>query len=150
MIINKNLEKKEIYGDLIFSTKHWELFLAPSQTYLGTSVLAIKRESIGLRNLKKEEWDEFIELNKIIELNWIKTFKVTLFNWASADNASYRDNKNNKHSVHWHIHPRYKNPVEFIGMKFEDKEFGYPPEPKPTDLSEDMRKKIINSIKENF
>ncbi|MCC7553051.1 MAG: HIT family protein [Methanobacteriaceae archaeon] len=150
MEINKNTDRKELYGDLILSTKNWELFLAPSQTYLGTSVLRLKRDCEGLRSINTEEWCELKSVIKLIELNYMKTFDLTLFNWACADNASFREDSVENHSIHWHIHPRYKNPIVFNGLKFEDKEFGYPPQPKKTDLSDKFRKSIIVLIRKNF
>lgn len=151
MKLNKKLSKKTKYGDLIFASKYWELFLAPSQTYLGTSVLSLKRDCIGLRDVEKGEWNEFNDLVKLIELTLIKAFNVTLFNWAFAANAIFQNKAiNPTPQVHWHIHPRYKDPVIFNDLKFDDKEFGYPPRPKLSNLSEDMRIEIIKKIRESL
>ncbi|WP_409199593.1 HIT family protein [Methanobrevibacter sp. DSM 116169] len=151
MKINKNIEKSNFYGDLIFSTDYWGLFLAPDQTYLGTCVLILKRDCTGLRNLKKKEWIEFNELVKTIELGFMDTFDVTLFNWACAANLAFRDNETHiKPQVHWHMHPRYKNPVIFNGLKFIDENFGYAPRPSSKKLEDDLRRKIIEKIRENF
>ncbi|MDL2246702.1 HIT family protein [Methanobrevibacter sp. OttesenSCG-928-K11] len=151
MKINKTIEKSGFYGDLIFSSEFWEFYLAPNQTYLGTGVLLLKRHCEGLRYIEKEEWEDFNELVKAIELGLLDTFNITLFNWASASNLTFRDNNDNpKPQVHWHIHPRYENPVTFDGVKFVDENFGYMPTTESKDISDDIRHKIIETIRTHF
>lgn len=79
--------------------------LAPSQTYIGTSVLALKRDCVGLKDIKKDEWKEFNILTENIENSLIESFNTTLFNWSCALNSVFR-NKKEKPQVHWHIHPK--------------------------------------------
>ncbi|MDR0913389.1 MAG: HIT family protein [Methanobrevibacter sp.] len=141
--------KNEIYGNLILETEYWKLFLAPSQRYLGTSVLSLKRECPSLKDLNNDEWEEFIKFVKTIETLYNKLFKPDLFNWGCLKNKSFRD-KNPKPEIHWHIHPRYGKSFEFMGVKFEDKEFGYPPSGKEVKIDENVQIAIVNLIKENL
>jgi diadenosine tetraphosphate (Ap4A) HIT family hydrolase len=138
-------QEKDIYGDLIFETKLWKLFLAPSQTCLGTGVLALKRPASNLRDLNSQEWKEFSLIVKDLEIAIEKAFNPDLYNWACFKNAAYREGEVNA-QIHWHVHPRYKNPVIFEGVKFEDENFGYPPTLKEKTIPNELRKKIIKHI----
>lgn len=149
MLKNGLEEIKTKYGELIKSMKYWDLYLAPSQTYIGTSVLALKRVCIGLRDIKPNEWEEFNILTNVIENSLIESFNTTLFNWSCASNSAFRDNKSEP-QVHWHIHPRYKENVFFEGMEFVDKEFGYAPRPKNDEIPKKIRLKIVEIIQKNL
>lgn len=109
--------------DFIFETKLWEVYLNPDQYYLGRSVVAAKREVPAMSDLTNEEWLDFADLVKKLESAFKKAFGATMFNWSCLMNGAYQNDPPNPH-VHWHLMPRYKNPVEFAGQKFEDKEFG--------------------------
>jgi diadenosine tetraphosphate (Ap4A) HIT family hydrolase len=138
-------ESKNIYGDLIFETKLWRLFLTPSQICLGTCILALKRSITNLKDLNSEEWKEFSLIVKDLEIAIEKAFNPDLYTWACYKNASYRD-KNVNAQVHWHFHPRYRNPIIFEGFKFEDKTFGFPISLKEKTIPNEIRKKIIKHI----
>lgn len=140
-------EGKSIYGDLIFESKFWKLFLAPSQRYLGTSVLALKREATNLRDLIPQEWEEFSLIVKDSELAMNRSFNPDLYNWACFKNAAYRVNQEFKAKIHWHLHPRYKDPVTFEGVKFIDPDFGYPPRLGEKTIPDELREKIIKHFR---
>ncbi|MDR2831208.1 MAG: HIT family protein [Methanobrevibacter sp.] len=141
-------EGKNIYGDLIFESKFWKLFLAPSQRYLGTSVLVLKREAKNLRDLTPREWKEFSLIVKDSELAMNRSFNPDLYNWACFKNAAYRDESGEvKAKVHWHIHPRYKDPVIFEELKFIDPDFGYPPRLGKKTIPDELREKIIKHLR---
>ncbi|MDR2622955.1 MAG: HIT family protein [Methanobrevibacter sp.] len=144
-------EDKEVYGDLIFESKFWKLFLAPSQKCLGTSVLVLKREAVNLRELTSQEWDEFGLIVKDIEVTMNKSFNPDLYNWACFKNAAYRDESGEvKAQIHWHIHPRYRDPVIFEGVEFIDPNFGYPPSLGEKTIPDELREKIIGHVRVNF
>ncbi|WP_231624116.1 hypothetical protein [Methanobrevibacter arboriphilus] len=57
------------YGNLIAETDYWEIFLAPpSQRYLGTCVISLKRRCEDLKDLYLEEWADFGKLVESMEL----------------------------------------------------------------------------------
>jgi diadenosine tetraphosphate (Ap4A) HIT family hydrolase len=142
--------------DLILETKYWRFELAYKQSYLGKSIISLNRKISHLSELTS---DEFIDLQKIIqklEKSTKKTFGATMFNWTCLMNGGYRQ-KPYKPFLHWHFRPRYDQKIEFEGMIFEDKDFGYHynkfdqekqlPE---IDFSPDFRQKIVKSIQENL
>ncbi|KZX16265.1 hypothetical protein MBCUT_09430 [Methanobrevibacter cuticularis] len=142
-------KEHELYGELIITSRYWELFLAPSQRYLGTCVLKLKRDCPNLRDLNTEEWCEFTDLVKNIEEAIIDVFNPDLFNWSCFKNASFRKS-NPKPQIHWHIHPRYENPVFFEGLKFEDPDFGYIPRPITEKIPKNIQTKMLVILRERL
>ena len=137
------------YGNLIQETEYWQIYLAPSQRYLGTCVVVLKRHCSDLNELKPSEWIDFIEIVDKLETNLKKTFNPTLFNWSCFMNSAYRVNPPNP-EVHWHFIPRYDYITKFEGLEFEDPDFGYIPQPIERKVPENVMKKIIEKIKENL
>jgi diadenosine tetraphosphate (Ap4A) HIT family hydrolase len=134
------------YGKIINEKNYWNIFLAPSQRYLGTCVIAIKRHCGSLSELEDPEWQEFSEIVREMEFILIETFKPTLFNWSCFKNSAYRVN-NPDPEVHWHLIPRYDHDVEFQGFKFEDPDFGYIPQPVKNEVPEDVFETMLKEIK---
>lgn len=137
------------YGDLIAETEYWEIFLAPSQRYLGTCVVSLKREVGELKDLKTEEWADFGNLVGAMELANRKIFNADLFNWSCLKNSVFRKNNPQPH-VHWHFIPRYENPIAFEGLEFDDPDFGYFARAITKKIPDNIREKLIELIKDNL
>lgn len=136
------------YGELMHETDHWLIYLAPSQRFLGTCVVALKRQCGNLGELNIEEWNDFIKILNKLEAALDKAFSPTLFNWSCFMNSTFRTDSPEP-EVHWHFIPRYKNKVEFEGLTFEDPDFGYIPKPNECKIPENVMEKIMNTIKKN-
>lgn len=148
----KNCEFCQIdggYGQLLKETSHWLIFLAPSQRYLGTCVVVLKRQARDLSDVEDEEWIEFIEILRKMEYSVKEVFNPTLFNWSCFKNKTYRDDDPTP-EIHWHFHPRYQVKVEFEGMEFEDPDFGYVPQPINHVVPEEIMDKIKSAIQKNL
>lgn len=137
------------YGNLIYETKHWMIFLAPSQRFLGTGVVVLKRHCGRLSELKSEEWDEFEKIVQKLETTLTKLFNPTLFNWSCFMNKAYRTSPPDP-EIHWHFIPRYAQKTEFEGLNFEDPDFGYIPQPIERKIPENVMKKLMDAIKRNL
>ncbi|MBF4469563.1 MAG: HIT family protein [Methanobrevibacter arboriphilus] len=137
------------YGNLIAETDYWEIFLAPSQRYLGTCVISLKRRCEDLKDLYLEEWADFGKLVESMELANKKTFNADLFNWSCLKNSVFRNN-NPKPHIHWHFIPRYKKPVVFEGLEFNDPDFGFFARAITKKIPSKMRTDLIALIKENL
>jgi diadenosine tetraphosphate (Ap4A) HIT family hydrolase len=134
------------YGKLIKENDYWQIFLAPSQRYLGTCVIGLKRHCSSLAELEDVEWAEFSRIVREMEFVLADTFKPTLFNWSCFKNAAFRVENPNP-EVHWHLIPRYKYEVEYQGIKFEDPDFGYIPQPVNRGIPEEIMEAMIKEIK---
>jgi len=137
------------YGNLIYETEYWQIYLAPSQRYFGTCVLVLKNHRANLRELKKEEWADFSQIVEELELALNNAFSPTLFNWSCFMNSAYRTNPPDP-EVHWHFIPRYNYKIEFEGLIFEDPDFGYIPQPIEHKIPEAVMKKMMDEIKRNL
>lgn len=137
------------YGELIEETPHWMIFLAPSQRYLGTCVVALKRKTHDLSDVEDTEWVNFIDILRRLENSVKLAFKPNLFNWSCFKNMAFRDEDPDP-EIHWHFLPRYRYEVEFEGVTFEDPDFGYIPKPVERRVSREMMMKIKSAIKENL
>ena len=137
------------FGEFIHETKYWVIFLAPNQSNLGTCVVALKRHIGDLTGLKQDEWIDFSEIVDRLQFASKKAFDVTMFNWGCLMNTFYLEDEPDPH-VHWHFIPRYNHEVEFEGLIFEDPYFGYMGPRPPKKVSDEVKRKIIGKIKENF
>lgn len=138
--------KERNYGDFIFETPYWLVFLAPNQSNIGTCVVALKRHYGTLDGLKDEEWLDFGNIVKLLEFSLKKAFDTTMFNWGALMNADYMKENPDPH-VHWHFIPRYNHEVQFEGLIFDDKYFGSM-QPRPIrEIPANIRKKIIKTLK---
>lgn len=136
---------KDGYGKEIAESIYWKIFLAPSQRYLGTCVIANKSHRSNLSELDDGEWREFSKLVIGMESIHTNIFNPTLFNWSCYKNAAYRSDTPHP-EVHWHFIPRYKEPVYFNKIKFEDPNFGYIPQPIVVRVPENIMDKIVDKI----
>jgi len=138
---------KGTYGTIITDKLYWTVYLAPSQRYLGTCVIAINRTCSNLSELEDVEWKEFSGIVREMEYVLDKIFNPTLFNWSCFKNAAFRI-ENPEPQVHWHLIPRYKENTKFEGIEFEDPDFGYIPQPIKREISEDVMNKMKKVIEE--
>lgn len=131
---------------LIFQTDHWKVFLMDEQSYLGRSVVSLKRHAGSLPDLSEEEWIDFKKVVERLEKAIRKTFDAQVFNWGCLMNNAFRKVPFNPH-VHWHVRPRYKSKVIFAGKTFEDPDFG---EHYNRDRKETVSPEILNQIVRAF
>lgn len=134
------------YGKLIWETDYWKIYLAPSQRYLGTCVVALKRRSQDLSQVEDEEWIDFAYVVKKLEKALETDFNPTLYNWSCFKNSTFRS-KNPNPEIHWHFIPRYKYPVNFDGIVFKDPDFGHIPLPIKKEIPEKTMEKLAQKIK---
>lgn len=132
----------------ILETDYWQVILrADDQTYLGRAVVVCKRIVSSLPELTKEEWADLKEVMTSYEAACKKAFSATMFNWICLMNEAYQHQPPDP-SVHWHVRPRYKQPVKFAGEIFEDVKFGHHYERKTNrKVGDEVAKKISVALK---
>lgn len=130
---------------------HWKVLLHPSQCGLGNVLLATRRHVPRMADLTAEEGREFQILIAMLEPALERAFGATLINmhyqrnWAfRAQNPDppFKDGRPNPH-VHWHVMPRYAEPVVFRGLTFDDPAFGEPFEWRDREVPADIRRAIL-------
>lgn len=104
-------------------TDHWHILLNPDQQNLGKSLVVLKDDKESLAELSPEEWKEFGVIVKALERAITSEFHPTHFNWQCLMNNAYGENAQDKPHVHWHVSPRYAEPVIVDGYKFTDENY---------------------------
>lgn len=110
----------EIYGVLptVVESEIWRVELNPDQKFLGRTFVGLREHKPSLSDLTDEEGLEFFRIARTLEMGARAAFGVKLFNWMSLMNNAVRDNQ--EPHVHWHMVPRYDQPVEFAGHTYVD------------------------------
>lgn len=103
--------------------------------------MALKRHCQVLSLVEDDEWIDFATVVRKLEKSLEQTFHPTIYNWSCFKNSTFRS-KNPDPEVHWHFIPRYKYPVDFEGVIFQDPDFGYIPLP----VQKEIPRKIINKM----
>lgn len=119
---------------IIAFTDHFKAIIHPNQSSLGAVLVATRRHVARIADFSPEEAAEFVPLLAVLEPAMERAFGAPLVNldyqrnWAfrkENPDPPWRDGKPNPH-VHFHIVPRYPDPVEFHGLRWEDPNFGEP------------------------
>ncbi len=108
----------------VLETNYWLVVLNPfDQLYLGRSVIILKRHAPTLANVTDAEWVDYKQLVGVFATAISRAFDAEHFNWSFNMNHAFRKDPPQLH-VHGHVRPRYRVPVTFVGLTFEDQEFG--------------------------
>lgn len=104
-------------------TDCWEVLLNPDQQNLGKSLLVLKADKASLAELTEREWQEFGAIVKALEKAIAREFSPTHFNWQCLMNNAYELDSSEEPHVHWHVTPRYEQPVEVGEEEFIDENY---------------------------
>ena len=108
----------------VLETKNWLVVLHPNdQYYLGRSVIILMRHVPTLAAVSDDEWLDYKQLVGDFATAASIAFGADHFNWSFNMNHAFREDPPQLH-VHGHVRPRYRVPVTFAGLTFEDQEFG--------------------------
>lgn len=128
---------------------YWKVLLNPNQQNLGQSLIILKENKSSLAELGMDEWEEFGAIVKMLEEAITSEFNPTHFNWQCLMNNAYEAEAKEGPHVHWHLSPRYSQPVTVADTKFIDK--NYPRTNKePRFVEESVFRQIADRIRLNF
>jgi len=111
----RDLANKPYYG-VIKQYTHWIVLFREKQVTLGSVIIMAKdSEAISLGSLTSEAWSEFGVVCKDVE-QWLSlAFGAEKFNYLGLMMVDPE--------VHFHVIPRYSQPVEFAGTTFTDSDW---------------------------
>ena len=121
---------------------NWILRINPFQFLLGVCGLVPKDHKEGLTSLSEPEVIEAFNHLQAIEQSIQKSFSPDWFNYLQTNN--------NVRHLHFHIVPRYKNPVQFLDEEFIDATFNAMPTENTRQLPEETMQKLIAAIQTNL
>ena len=108
---------------LLLNSGHWKVFLSDNQSYFGRCIVLSTRHCPQLSQLNQAEWADLQSVIGQLEQAFTKALGATMFNWTCLMNKSYQAATPDPH-VHFHLRPRYADPVDFNGHRFTDVDFG--------------------------
>lgn len=136
--MNETIQTFGYPNTLIKEFNHWVVLLRPQQITVGTLVLAAKSGATHLGALNADIWAEFNEVSSFAEDLLQQTFGAEKFNYLAL---MMKDP-----NVHFHLVPRYSQPVELEGEKITDPDWPLKTEFRPIDLSVDQLKEIKSRL----
>jgi diadenosine tetraphosphate (Ap4A) HIT family hydrolase len=130
----------------ILTTEHWSVGVISDQPYLGRAIISLNTHKGSLGQLSTAEWLDFQTVVQRLEPAYEKAFGAVPLNIGCFMNHAFRDDPPHPH-VHWHVFPRYKQPVEFAGLVFEDNRYG---EFYDNDAARPLSNDIVTQISEQL
>lgn len=132
----------------------WRLTLRQNQALLGTTFITLKEHKESLPELTQAEEEEFIAVRNRLYGAVGLAFAPNVINISNLMNLAFNpddpDFEAHPH-VHWHVKPRYKDPVRLEGQTFADPEFGqYLRKGRVHNVSLEMGRLIAGRIREHF
>lgn len=118
--------------DVVAFTDHWKVVLHPDQTVAGACLLGSRRHVAKVGELTTDEAADLFRLYATLEPVLERVIGADLVNLSCLRNWAYRevdpeppwsDGRPNPH-VHWHVAPRYRDPVDIAGEAIVDVDFG--------------------------
>lgn len=110
--MNQTIKAFGYPDSLIKEYEYWVVLLRPKQVTVGSLVIAAKSEATHLGQLSTEEWSEFALVSKKAEELLRSVFGAEKFNYLAL---MMKDP-----NVHFHLIPRYSQPLELDGEQFTD------------------------------
>lgn len=133
----------------LFDGKFWKLYLAEDQSYVGRSYLNLKVHKSSLSEIDFDEWREYIEIVRKVEMCYRQVFDAEVINWSLLMNNAFIEGSTPH--VHWHIRPRHSKPVYVGDNEFVDKLFGYHYDDNlKRNVSDTTKKQIAQIIRQNI
>lgn len=113
----------------VFETEYWRVVLDGDQRVLGKSFVTLLEHKESISDMSREQWQDLRRVIKRLEAGVSRAFSPSHFNWSCLMNNAVVAGQPTH--VHWHLHPRYTQPVEFAGETFYDTEL-FPPKERST------------------
>lgn len=133
----RDLAVDPFYG-VIKEYKDWVVLFRYRQVTIGSLIIMSKSDKTQLGDLTSEQWAGFAQVSHDVEMWQREAFGAEKFNYLAL---MMKDPE-----VHFHVIPRYSQPVEFSGKLYEDKDWPLATERKPLDLTDDELNAIKNKI----
>lgn len=126
----------------LFETRHWIWSLRPHQATIGAGILSLKRECATFAELTPEEFTDLGNIIKVIEPTLQQSFGYDVINYLMLMMFDKQ--------VHYHVFPRYENPVENLGEIWSDENWPALPTLLGDPLPDSNLQAIVSLIQSNM
>lgn len=133
----------EYAHNIVKEYEFWTVYVHEDQGFLGRCVVWCKREdALDLALATPQEQQELFQVLRELRSVVGKEFGATWFNYSFLGNVD-------RH-LHGHFFPRYQQPVEFAGIRFEDLDYNTNPSKTGTTniVSDEVRTAIRDRLRE--
>ncbi len=108
----RDIKEKPFYG-IIKEFKHWVVLFRDKQVTIGSVIIMSKQlDKNSLGDVSPDAWSEFGIVSKFVETTITKAFGAEKFNYLAL--MMYDP------EVHFHVIPRYSQPITFANREFID------------------------------
>lgn len=132
-------KKFNVYENLVAVSDYWRLSVRPHQTTLGSMILSLDRYCPHFSDITSEEAADLKEIISFAEEHLKKAFNYDKINYLMMMMVDPH--------VHFHVIPRYSEPVSFAGVEWVDNKWPTPADLNGDEISGDMAEKIVKKIK---
>ena len=129
---------------IVLEVARWRVVLDADQRFLGKSFVTLLDHKESISDLSTDDWQELHDVMRRLEEGVARAFLPSHFNWSCLMNNAVVAGQPTH--VHWHMHPRYVQPVEFAGETFYDTELTPPKERTKHVVSRDVLLQIAEAM----
>lgn len=137
-MMNETIQTFGYPDTLVKEFNHWVILLRPQQITVGTLVLAAKSGARHLGELEAEIWAEFSDVSAFAERLLKDTFDAEKFNYLAL---MMKDP-----NVHFHLVPRYSEPMTITGKEITDVDWPLKTEFNAIELTADQLSEIKSRL----
>lgn len=109
---------------LLLESEYWLVFLADRQDYIGRCIIVCREHCSDISQLSDNQWEELKKIISALQKTIKAELNATMFNLSCLMNDAYKHANPHPH-LHFHLRPRYANPVKIGDTVFTDKEFSH-------------------------
>lgn len=109
---------------LLYENEDWTVYLADHQDYAGRCIVVCKQHCSSISELNICQWTSLKVIINSLESMLKYELGATMYNWSCLMNDAYKSDKPNPH-IHFHVRPRYKEPVLLDHSEYIDHEFAH-------------------------
>jgi len=141
--MNATMKKFGYPDTLIKEYVHWVVLLRPQQATLGALVLACKDDADTFSRISQGAFSELKEVTSAIEQHLKACFSYDKINYLMLMMVDP--------DVHFHILPRYAQPREFSGQRFNDPGWPGPPNLAQVNITTEVQNlAILDVLQDRF
>lgn len=108
---------------LVADSPSWRILVSRDQGYLGRCMVISRHHLGNIAEMDFQQNDDLFDTQVRLEHAVRMAFDADWCNWTQLGNDAFAEEEPKPH-LHYHLRPRYSQPVEFGGYEFTDPHFG--------------------------
>ncbi len=139
--------ENKLSNSLIYIGKHWKVYLANNQDYIGRLIVTTKEHCCSIDENNKEQILELFEIIKYLKTLLTTKLNSKMFNYCYLMNSFAKKDKSLWHT-HIHVIPRTDQPIKINNNIYIDSEYGHHYIPnRDISIADEDREYLVNLLK---